>query len=198
MYTLTQLRMRFHQTGFDSIQHESSKWDLVPRFISVLFCSFWRSVNTAAVLFVAAASSERREIVLGADHQERERARMPPPPVVCPGCQAHAQHARPHARAQAGRKRQSSWKTRVWSEPTRCSCQAEQLWPASASASLPFTHQHTADLRGKDATIRGLLVHPGLSWRTDPMWRGVGGLWLWLEKQQAACYLVLSYCWCLI
>lgn len=23
--------------------------------------------------------------------------RMPPPPVVCPGCQAHAQHARPHA-----------------------------------------------------------------------------------------------------
>lgn len=116
---------------------------------------------------------ERREIVLGADHQERERARMPPPPVVCPGCQAHAQHARPHADAQAGRKRQSSWKTRAWSEPTRCSCQAEQLWPASASASLPFTRRHTADLRGKDATIRGAVVHPGRAGGQTPC----GGEW---------------------
>lgn len=82
---------------------------------------------------------------LGADHRERERARMPPPPVVCPGCQAHTQHARPHAGAQAGRKRQSSWKTRVWSEPTRCSCQAEQLWPTSANASLPFTRRTSGE-----------------------------------------------------
>lgn len=120
---------------------------------------------------------------------------MPPPPVVCPGCQAHAQHARPHAGAQAGRKRQSSWKTRAWTEPTRCSCQAEQLWPASASASLPFTRRHTADLRGKDATIRGALVHPGRAGGQTPRGGRVGGLWLLLEKQPAARYPVLvSYC----
>ncbi|KAK5913538.1 hypothetical protein CgunFtcFv8_008061 [Champsocephalus gunnari] len=84
---------------------------------------------------------------------------MPPPPGVCPGCQAQARHARTHAGAQAGRKRQSSWKSAVRSEPTRRSCQAEQLWPASASASL--SSLYPTDLRGKDATIRGPLVHPG-------------------------------------
>lgn len=172
---------------------------LLPQFLFVLFYSFWRSVNAAAVVCVTAASFEGREIVLGADHQERGRARMPPPPVVCPGCQAHAQHARPHAGAQAGRKRQSAWKTRAWSEPTPCPCQAEQLWPASASASLPFTRRHTADLRGKDATIRGPLVHPGRVGGQTPC----GGEWevcgCCSEKQPAAWYLVLvSHCWCLI
>lgn len=111
---------------------------------------------------------------------------MPPPPVVCPGCQAHAQRARPHAAAQAGRKRQSSWKTLAWSEPTWCSCQAEQLWPASASASLAFACRHTADLRGKDATIRGALVHPGWAVGQTPC----GGEWevtgcYWKNSQQS-------------
>lgn len=128
----------------------------------VLFYSFGWFANAAAV-WKTAASAEKREIVLGADHRERKRARMPPPPVVCPGCQAHAQHARPHAGAQAGRKRQSSWKSLLWSEPTPRWCQAEQLWPASARASLSYTRRHTADLRRKDATIRGPLVHPGPS-----------------------------------
>ncbi|CAB1441853.1 unnamed protein product [Pleuronectes platessa] len=73
---------------------------------------------------------------------------MPPPPVVCPGCQAHAQHCQ----------------TPCWS-PGRP--EKTELLEASGL--------HTADLRGKDATIRGLLVHPGLSRRTDPMRRRVGG-----------------------
>lgn len=114
------------------------------------------------------ASFERREIVLGADHQERERARMPPPPVVCPGCQAHTQHARPHADAQAGRKRQSFWTTRARLAPTRSSCQAEQLWPASASASLPFTRRQTADLRGKGCDHQGTASPSGAELEDRP------------------------------
>lgn len=87
-------------------------------------------------------------------------------PSSCSACQAHAG-------AQAGRKRQSSWKTRVRSEPTRSPCQAEQLWPASASASLSCSRRCTADLRRKDATTRGPLVHPGRARGQTPC----GGEW---------------------
>lgn len=68
--------------------------------------------------------------------RERERTTMPPPAVVCPGMPSSRSACQAHAGAQAGRKRQSFWKTLVWSEPTQRSCQAQQLWPASASASL--------------------------------------------------------------
>lgn len=133
---------------------------------------------------------QRREIVLGEDRWETDRARMPPPPVVCPGCQANAQHARPHADAQAGRKRQSSWKTRRRSEPTPFSCQAEQLWAASASASLSSTPRHTAGLGRKDATIRGPPVHPG----PDRGQSSRGGEWEGLEPKTASCFGWLHPC----
>lgn len=135
-----------------------------PQLLFVLFFSFWRSVNAAAAAVACVnrsqfrekrnrpwsrSSGERRERgclhLLSFVRDAKLRRSMPGP-------------MRP---LRPARKRQSSWKTRARSEPTRCSCQAEQLWPASASASPPFTRRHTADLRGKDATIRGALVHPG-------------------------------------
>lgn len=66
----------------------------------------------------------------------RERTTMPPPRCCLSGMPSSRSACQAHAGAQAGRKRQSFWKTRVWSEPTQRSCQAQQLWPASASASL--------------------------------------------------------------
>lgn len=166
-------------------------------FFVPFYSSLMVGTDVAAVVRAATGSFGRREIVLGADHRgkERNRARMPPPPVVvCPRCQAHAQHARPRVGAQAGRKRQSSWNARACSPPTRRPCQVEQLWPASAGASLPLCPSAHGRPQGKGCDHRGTSGPSGLCWKTDPMWRWVGGCCCYSQKKKELAALGSCFC----
>lgn len=148
----------------------------VPLVPFVLFYSFGRSKHCCCCWWCCAGNSSQfwGKSSLDADRRERGRARMPSSARCClSGMPSPRSACQAHAGAQAGRKRQSSWKTGVWSEPRRRLCQAEQLWPASASASLACTRRCMEDPGRKDATIRGPLVRPGRARGQTPC----GGEW---------------------